>query len=102
MSFTIAQIEDMKRVLKRLDTTTIESIQYFNPDNEFRTGCPIVINNKWKKPICLFQNFENLSPYRKRLILRLSVQIPFGIHITYPREDITRIGWKFENKKSPV
>lgn len=96
MSFTAAQIDDMKRVLKRLEPDCINSEQFFTTDNEFRTGCPIVINNKYGKTICLFQNYKDLSPYRKRLILRLSIQIPFGIHITQPREGITRIGWKIE------
>lgn len=94
MPFTSEQIDRMKSVLKRLEPDSINSEQFFTPDNEFRTGCPIVINNKYGKPICLFQNYKDLSTYRKRLILRLSVQIPFGIHITQPHEGITRIGWK--------
>jgi hypothetical protein len=96
MYFTAEQIEDMKTILRRLEPDTITASQFFTPDNEFRTGCPIVINNKFGKPICLFQNYENLSAYRKRLILRLSIQIPFEIHITQPRESITRIGWKYK------
>lgn len=95
MYFTAEQVEDMKTILRRLEPDTITASQFFTPDNEFRTGCPIVINNKFGKPICLFQNYENLSAYRKRLILRLSIQIPFEIHITQPREGITRIGWKY-------
>lgn len=95
MYFTAEQVEDMKTILRRLEPGTITASQLFTPDNEFRTGCAIVINNKFGKPICIFQNYENLSPYRNRLILRLSGQIPFEIHITKPREGITRIGWKF-------
>ena len=94
MYFTAEQVEDMKTILRRLEPGTIEALQFFTPDNEYRTGCVNVINNKFGKPICLFQNYENLSPYRKRLILRLSVQIPFEIYITQPRAGITRIGWK--------
>jgi hypothetical protein len=94
MFFTTEQVDIMRAILKRLESTTIESLQFYSKDNEFRTGCTQVIHNKWKKPICVFQNYENLSPYRMRLILRLSEQIPFEIHITEPREGITRIGWK--------
>ena len=94
MYFTPEQVEKMKLLLRRLEPGTIEASQFFTPDNEFRTGCPMIINNKYGKTICVFQNYRNLSPYRKKLILRLSVQIPFGIHITNPQEGITRIGWK--------
>jgi len=102
MSFTIAEIEEMKSIFKRLEITSINSLQYFTVENEFRLGCPIVINNKWNKPICLFQNFEPFSPFRMKLLLRLSKQIPFELQITHPREDRIRIGWQFENKKSAV
>lgn len=96
MHFTPDQVEKMKVLLRRLEPDAITSLQFFTPDNELRTGCPMVINNKYGKPICVLQNFRDLSPYRKRLILRLSVQIPFEIHITQPQEDITRIGWKYQ------
>jgi hypothetical protein len=96
MSFTDNQITIMKTILKRIDPATIYANQFFIPENEFRTGCTIVINNKYKKTICLFQHFETLSPYRMKLLIRLSDQIPFPIQITNPREGLQRIGWKFE------
>ena len=95
MSFTDAHINAMLRIFKRIDPGMILSLQLFTMDNEFRTGCPIVIHNKYGKPICLFQHFETLSPYRMKLIIRLSGQIPFSFHITNPREGLQRIGWKF-------
>lgn len=96
MSFTEIQIEQMKTLLRRVDPNTITSVQFFSPENEFRTGCPIVIHNKHKKTVCLFQHFNTLSPYRMKLLIRLSGQIPFPIQITNPREGLQRIGWKFE------
>ena len=95
MYFTEEEVGKMKMLLKRLEPDAITSIQYFTPANELRTGCPMVINNKYEKPICVLQNYSNLSPFRRKLILRLSKKIPFEIHITQPREDITRIGWKW-------
>jgi hypothetical protein len=92
--FTAEQIETMQSIFKRLDTSTITSLQLFSKDNDRRTACTQVINNKWKKPICIFQNFEPLSPYRMKLLMRLSEQIPFPIHITKPHDDIITIGWK--------
>jgi hypothetical protein len=94
MYFTAEQVDIMRIILRRLDNKTIESLQIYTKDNDLRTGCTQVIHNKWKKPICIFQNYEKLSDYRMRLILRLSEQIPFEIHITEPQEGITRIGWK--------
>ena len=96
MYFKEEQLETMKTIFRRLDVKTIDSLQIFIKDNDLRTGCTQVIYNKWKKPICIFQNIETLSPYRMKLLMRLSGQIPFPIHITKPREDITRIGWKVQ------
>ena len=96
MSFTLEQITVMKNIFKRIDPATIYSSQFFIKENEFRTGCTIVIENKYGKTICLFQHFENLSPYRMKLLLRLSKGVPFPIQITIPREGLQRIGWKFK------
>ena len=95
MSFTDAHIERMLQVFNRIEPGTILSLQLFTPENAFRTGCPIVIKNKYGKVICLFQHFDTLSPYRMKLLIRLSGQIPFSFHITNPREGLQRIGWKF-------
>lgn len=96
MYFKEDQMEIMKNILKRIDPSTIYSNQFFTSENEFRTGCTIVIMNKYNKTICLFQHFNTLSPYRMKLLIRLSGQIPFPIQITNPREGLQRIGWKFE------
>lgn len=96
MPLTDDEIAKMKSILQRLEPDTITSIQYFSKRNQFRTGCCMQVLNKYGKPICILQNFEHLSPYRHKLILRLSKQIPYPIHITHPREGMTRIGWKQE------
>jgi hypothetical protein len=92
--FTAEQIETMQAIFRRLEPKTMVSLQIYNKDNDRRTCCTSVVYNKWKKPICIFQNFEPLSPYRMKLLMRLSEQIPFEIHITKPYEDIMCIGWK--------
>nr|WP_315245129.1 hypothetical protein [uncultured Flavobacterium sp.] len=97
MYFTEKELETMQTIFRRLEGTTLNSLQYFIKENEFRTGCTLAIFNKWKKPICIFQNFEFLSPFRMKLLMKLSDKIPHRLHITYPREDITRIGWKIES-----
>jgi hypothetical protein len=94
MCFTNEEVEIMRTIFRRLEPKTIESLQFYTKDNDRRTGCTMVIHNKWKKPICIFQNFEPLSPYRMKLLMRLSGQIPYPIHITKPHEDIMTIGWR--------
>lgn len=96
MYFTEKEVDLMRTILRRLEPDTIESVQYFTPENEYRTCCTMQILNKYNKPICILQNYSNLTPYRKKLLLRLSKQLPYEIHITQPREDITRIGWKYQ------
>lgn len=94
MYFKEEQVDIMKSIFRRLDVKTIDSLQIFIKDNDLRTGCTQVIYNKWRKPICIFQNFTNLSPYRMKLLKRLAEKIPYPVYITQPREDIMRIGWK--------
>lgn len=94
MCFTDEQIEIIRAIFRRLEPSTTESLQFYNKDNDRRTCCTQVVLNKWKKPICIFQNFETLSPYRMKLIMRLSKQIPYPIHITEPQEGIQCVGWK--------
>lgn len=96
MYFKDNEVEMMQSLFRRLDRSTLDALQYFIKENAFRTGCTMVIKNQWKKPIYIFQNFEPLSPYRMKLLMRLSKNIPYPIHITQPREDIMRIGWKIE------
>lgn len=96
MYFKDEEVDAMKSIFRRLDGSKLNSLQYFIKENELRTGCPMAIYNKWKKPICVFQNFQNLSPYRMKLLKRLATNIPYPLHITQPREDIMRIGWKIE------
>ena len=94
MPFTDAQISQMQLLFKRIEPTTIESLQVYKKENEHRTGCTQVIKNRWGKPICVFQVFEPLNKYRMSLLLRLSASIPFQIHIRDSREDRITVGWK--------
>jgi len=96
--FTEDQIAIMKSIFLRLDTSTLTSLQYRTKETEFSTGRTIAIYNKWKKPICIYQNFKTLSPWRMKLLKRLAVKIPFTLYITYPSDDIVRVGWKWEAK----
>jgi len=96
MYFSEVEVSKMKEIFNRLDVTTIESLQYYSEDNKYRTGCTIVMLNKSKKPICIFQNFKPLSPYRMKLLMRISEKIPYPINITQPQDDIMTIGWKIE------
>ncbi len=83
-------------MFKRIDPTTIESLQVYKIENKHRTGCTQVIRNRWGKPICVFQVFEPFSKYRMSLLMRLSKSIPFQIHIRNSREDRITVGWKCE------
>lgn len=94
MCFTTEEVDIMRAIFKQLEPNTIESLQFYTKDHDRRTGCTIVINNKWNKPICVFQNFEPLSPYRMKLLMRLSKKITYPIHISKPHEDVMMIGWK--------
>jgi len=94
MYFKDSEVDLMRSIFRRLDLKTIESLQLYIKDNDRRTGCTQVVYNKWKKPVCIFQNFESLSPYRMKLLMRLAEQIHFPIYITEPCEGIQCIGWK--------
>lgn len=94
MYFKDSEVQAMQSIFMRLDTSTLNSLQYYSKNNEFRTGCTLAIYNKWNKPVFIFQNFELLSPYRMKLLHKLAGKIPFSVYITYPREDLVRVGWK--------
>lgn len=96
MYFKDEEVEAIKSIFKRLECSTLNSLQYYTKENELRTACTMAIYNKWKKPVCVFQNFNNLSPYRMKLLKQLAAKITYPLHITQPREDIMRIGWKIE------
>lgn len=90
------EVQSMQILFRRLEVKTIDSLQNYTPANKYRTGCTQVVYNKWKKPVYIFQYFKNLSPYRMKLLMRLSEQIPYPIHINQSREDIQCIGWKIQ------
>jgi hypothetical protein len=94
MYFKDDEVAKMQTIFKRLEPRTVESLQFYAKEYNVRTGYTFVIYNKWKKPIYVFQNFQKLSPFRMKLLMRLSETIPYQIHITEPREDIQCIGWK--------
>lgn len=94
MYFKDDEVNKMQSIFKRLEPRTVESLQFYDKDRNAGTGYTFVIHNKWKKPVCIFQNFKNLSPFRMKLLMRLSEKIPYQLHITEPREDIQCIGWK--------
>ncbi|KIQ22655.1 hypothetical protein RT99_05995 [Flavobacterium sp. MEB061] len=94
--FIDQEVDNMKAIFRRLEPKTLESLQYFSKYNNLQTGCTMVINNKRNNPICIFQNFQNLSPFRMKLLIRLADKIPYQIHINKLNEDIMRIGWKIE------
>jgi hypothetical protein len=95
-TFTAAELTQMQSIFKRIDPTTIESVQVYKKENEYRIGCTQVIYTKYREPICVFQVFEPLSKYRMSLLMRLSASIPYKIHIRHSREDRMTIGWKVE------
>lgn len=94
MFFKDDEVDKMQSILKRLEPNTVSSIQVYNKDDQFRKGYTIAIYNKWRKPLCVFQNYERLSPFRMKLLLKLSKQIPYPLHVTYPYDGIVRVGWK--------
>lgn len=94
MFFKDPDVNKMQKILMRLEPRTVSSIQTYDKENDFRTGYIVAIYNKWNKIVCIFQDYENLSPYRMMLLLKLAKQIPYKLHITYPKENFTRVGWK--------
>lgn len=95
-TFTAAELAQMQSIFKRIEPSTIESVQLYKKENEHRTGCTQVVYSKCREPICVFQVFEPLSKYRMSLLMRLSESIPYKIHISHSREDRMTIGWKVE------
>jgi hypothetical protein len=99
MDFNNMDIDNMQKILMRLEPKTVSSIQVYNKDNDFRIGYTIAIYNRWKKIICIFQDYENLSTYRMNILLKSAKKIPYTLHITYPKENFTRVGWKAKDKR---
>lgn len=93
MPFTPEHIEKMQNIFKHMEPSMISSIQFFKKE-EVRCYCTFGIQNKWSKWICIFQNFDNIKPYQLKILNKRKMEIPFEIYITYPSENITRIGWK--------
>lgn len=94
--FTVKEVEKMHAILLRLNPGIPVPLQIYNPDDALRTGCTIGIKNKRQEWIMIFQNYENLSPFRRKLIDKISKKIEYPIYITHASENITRIGWKTE------
>lgn len=55
MPFTDDQISQMQLLFKRIEPTTIESLQVYKKENEHRTGCTQVIKNRWANLFVYFK-----------------------------------------------
>ena len=49
MYFKDSEVQAMQSIFMRLDSSTLNSLQYFTKKNEFRTGRTLAIYNKWNK-----------------------------------------------------
>ncbi|MCV9934675.1 hypothetical protein OIU80_20535 [Flavobacterium sp. LS1R47] len=94
MPFTSEQVEKMRSIFMHLEPATLSSIQLYQKPHELRVHCILGIRNKGSKWICVFHNFENIKPYQLKILDKRKNEIPFEVHITYPAENITRVGWK--------
>lgn len=94
--FSDEEVHQICGMMWRLDPKGMTPIQLYDKENILRTGCIIGVRN-WKNEwTMLFYNYENLSPFRRKLIERICKRVPYPMHISEPTENITRIGWKTE------
>jgi hypothetical protein len=96
MPFSDKEVETMRSIFLRLEPGRIASIQLHTSEGLTRTGYVFGVCNWKKEYTLLYQNYIDLSPYRMKLLMKLSKAIPYKLHITHPREDIICIGWKYE------
>lgn len=94
MGFSDEQINQINRLCKRIEPCINLSIQFRTKDNDLRTGIIIGIKNKKGQYICLYTNFDPLNRAKTKILEIMIKRLPFETYITYPREDITRVGWK--------
>lgn len=96
MAFTDEQVYQMKRIFWRLEPQTMQSAQYYDESQKERTGYTFAVMN-WKREVThLFQNFNNLTPVRWKIIEKMKKKIPFPLIVEDLGNGIIRIGWKFE------
>jgi hypothetical protein len=96
MPFSDKEVETMRSIFLRLEPGIIAPIQFHNSESLTRTGYVFGVCNWKKEYTLLYQNYNNLSPYRMKLLVKLAKNIPYKLQITHPREDIICVGWKFE------
>lgn len=96
MPFSDKEVEMMRSIFARLEPGKVESIQLHYPEALLRSGYTFGVCNWKKEYTLLYQNFNGLSAYRMKLLLKLSQKVPYKLQITHPREDLICIGWKFE------
>lgn len=94
MPFTEKEIEQIQSVFKRICASNIHPLQFYDGSEPFRTCCTFAVINKRKQVILIFQNFDNLSPYRQKILDKFITSFNHTVHREFITENIERIGWK--------
>jgi len=94
MAFSDKEVESTRSIFIRIEPGIVESIQFHSADSFARIGYTFGVKNKKRQYIFIYQNFRNLSPFRIKLLMKLSNKIIYPLHIEQIRDDIKCIGWK--------
>lgn len=100
MPFSDKEIEQMRTILNRLMVGVPTPIQYHLPEGLTRVGFTFGARDKKGKYILIYQNYPKLSNYRLKLLNKLAKKINYKLNITNPTDDLTCVGWKFEEKNN--
>jgi len=95
MSFSDKEVEQMCNILHRLDPGIPTPIQKHLSEGLTRTGFVFGVSNRKNEYTLIYRNYLNLSPYRRKLLLKLAKTIPYELQITNPTDRLTCVGWKF-------
>ena len=91
--FSQEMVETMQAIFKRLEPQTLESVQLHSIDNKNRVARTIVVQNKYKKIVFVYQNFTHLSKYRLGILKKEAQKIPYPLHTTI-NDGLVCVGWK--------
>ena len=92
--FTEKEANEIHRIFRRLEPTTLASVQIFDESQNYFTCRTFGDIDRNGECSYFFQNFSNFTPGKKKILDKMKNRLPFEPEIFVIREDIVRIVWK--------
>ena len=90
------EVEVMQSILKHLEPTTLESIQAFRADVEFRLCVTIGLKIPKNGYVYIYQYFQNLSSARIKILNKRKNEVPYKLYYVELENNFICVGWKYE------